>query len=126
MSTSTLENLYAEDLYHIPSSLMIVISRPWAEIPEEQKALLAKILSSVRVSMGSVRIVELKAVSAESLQAFAPEKVLVFGAPVEQAIKPYEKTSLDGMNIIWADDLSQLDDVKKKNLWGALKQMFGL
>jgi hypothetical protein len=124
--SSSLEHLYQEDLYNIPGSMMVIVSRPWHNILEEEKALLAKILGSVRVGMGSVIIQSMPTVKIESLKAWGPQKVLIFGASVEGGIKPYEKTVLQGVSVIKADDFDQLDDLKKKNLWLALKQMFGL
>jgi hypothetical protein len=126
LSSSSIEHLYQEDLYNIPASLMVIVSRPWHNILEDEKALLAKILGSVRVGMGAVIIQSMPTVKMESLKAFGPQKVLIFGASIEGEVKPYERTVLDGVSVIKADDFNQLDDLKKKNLWIALKQMFGL
>jgi hypothetical protein len=126
LSNPSPEYLYQEDLYHIPGSVIVIVSRPWHKILEDERALLAKILGSVRVGMGSVTIQSMPTVKIESLKAFGPQKVLIFGASVEGEIKPYERTVLEGVSVIKADDFNQLDEVKKKNLWIALKQMFGL
>jgi hypothetical protein len=126
LSTTALEHLYQEDLYNIPGSLIVIVCRPWQKILEDEKALLAKILGSVKIGMGSVIVQSMPAVTLDSLRAFNPQKVLIFGASVEGDIKPYERTLVNGISVIKADDLDQLDDLKKKNLWIALKQMFGL
>jgi hypothetical protein len=121
-----LEHLFQEDLYTIPPSLVIIVPKPWHNILEDEKALLTKILGSVIINMGSVTIQSQPKVSMEFLKAFNPGKVLIFGSAIDAEIHLYEKTVLNDITIIKADDLSQLDDVKKKNLWVALKQMFAL
>ncbi len=126
MTTTALEYLYEEDLYNIPGSMMVIVARPWDKISDDEKALLAKILGSVRVGMGSVTIQSMPTVTLASLKAFSPQRVLVFGATIEGDVKPYERVVVNGISVIKADDFNQLDDLKKKNLWIALKQMFGL
>jgi hypothetical protein len=124
--SEAITHLYQEDLYKIPSSLTVIIPQQWHKILEEEKALLAKILSSVKVSMDSVAIVTQQHLDWEALAVFKPAKVLIFGSHVQADIKPYESTKLNGITLIKADDLATLDDTKKKSLWIALKQMFSV
>jgi len=124
--SSLSQYLYQEDLYTIPSPVLVVIPRAWHNILESEKALLAKILGSVKLSIDSVAILSQEKVSLESVGAFKPRKVLVFGSKFSESINLYEHTVLQGVSVICADDFAQLDDGKKKNLWLALKQMFGV
>ena len=55
--THPLENLYSEELYSLPPKVLIVISKPWSEIQEDEKTLLGKILGAVKLSLSSVQII---------------------------------------------------------------------
>lgn len=124
--SSALSYLYQEDLYTVPATVVVVIPRPWHNILDSEKALLAKILGSVRVSMDSVTIVSREAVTINSLHILKAQKVLIFGASVSGGINSYEHLNLEGISVIRADDFGALDDGKKKSLWLAMKQMFGV
>ena len=121
-----IEHLYQEELYHITSKILVVVNRPWHEILDTDKALLAKILGSVRVNIDAIGIVERSEIDIEALASLSPEKILVFGSSVKGSIKDYEHTSVQGVSVIRADELSKLDDARKKSLWLALRQMFGV
>ena len=116
--------LFQEELYQIPPRMTVIVARQWHKILDDEKALLTKILGSVRVSLDAVVILVMENISVESLVTLNPGKVLVFGVPVSHDVKPYELTRISTFELIMADDLNQLDDVRKKNLWLALKQMF--
>jgi len=118
--------LYQEEIYSVPTPVIVVLPRVWHDILEDDRALLAKILGSVRISMDSVLIVTRNNISKDGLAALNPGKVLIFGVPVQEDIKPYEYIRLGSCEAIKADDLHQLDDAKKKSLWLALRKMFGV
>lgn len=126
MNITLVENLYQEELYHIPTNVMVIIPKPWHKILEDEKALVTKILGSVKLNIDSVCIVFKPNVSIADLNLIKPGKVLIFGSSTTEEVKPYEKVLIDGIAVIKADDLSELDDVKKKTLWLALKQMFAV
>jgi hypothetical protein len=118
--------LYQEDLYSIPAPVLVVVPRPWHNILDSDKALLAKILGSVRVNVDSVTILSQEKVSLDSVKAFKPRKVLLFGSQFSNGGSLYEHIVVDDVSVICADDFAQLDDGKKKSLWIALKQMFSV
>jgi hypothetical protein len=120
------EYLYQEELYQIATPVLVVLPRPWHKILDHEKALLVKILGSVRLSMDAVLIQFQPESNVENMKALNPGKVLIFGSKMSNDIPPYQKVNMDAMALVWADDLSDLDDGKKKNLWLALRQMFGL
>jgi hypothetical protein len=124
--SSATHHLYQEDLYRIPARVLVIIPRQWHSILDEEKALLAKILGSVRISIDSVTLVVQEKVNLEALAVFNPEKVLIFGSPLNVELRQYENAVLNGVAVIKADDLGSLDDNRKKSLWLALKQMFGV
>jgi len=123
---SALESLYNEDLYQIPSRVVFVISQPWHELSEADQTILTKMVGALKLSMAAIQIVHRKTFSVESLRPLSPSKVIALGATLESPFKSYEHFTLDGMSIVVGDALPTLDDVRKKNLWLALKQMFGI
>jgi hypothetical protein len=124
--TSVIESLYHEDLYQIPSRVLIILSRSWEEHTEDERTVLSKMLAAVKLSLSSVQIITRKDFSVEDLAPLAPTKVLAFGAPLKSSDKVYEHLTIAGVSVIVADAINHLDDLKKKNLWMALKKMFGL
>jgi hypothetical protein len=124
--SSAVTHLFQEELYCVPANLTVIIPKEWHKILEEEKALLAKILGSVKLSMDSVLIVTQQNIDWDALAVLKPAKVLIFGSNMPGDIKPYESTKLNNITLIKADDLSMLDDNKKKSLWIALKQMFSV
>jgi hypothetical protein len=124
--SSALEHLFQEDLYRVPAPVVIILNQPWHKILEEEKALLAKILASVRINIDSVLIRAEDRVTLETLQATNPARVLIFGSTVSPEIQAYERLSVNGISVVRADALGLLDENRKKNLWVALKQMFAM
>jgi hypothetical protein len=123
VSAAPLSHLFNEDVYSIPPIVTIVINKPWESISEDHKVLLGKILGAVKVSLSSARIIKRDSVTLEDLKALGNQKILIFGTPAP--VNQYETVQAQGFSVIRADELSALDDVKKKNLWLALKTMFG-
>lgn len=120
------KNLFQEDLYQLPSRIIVIISKPWEATSENDRTVLSKMLVAVRLNLATVQIVERVELTLDDLKRLSPSKVLIFGAQFTPAIKPYEFNTPGGIPVIVADSLEQLDDLKKKNLWTALKQMFAL
>lgn len=117
---------YQEELYQIHPKVLIVVLRNWAEISEEEKTLLNKILGSVKQSITKVDIVTLKTFSPEELSAYGASRIISFGSTLKTSSKLYENLTLDQSQVIVAEDFPLLDDAKKKSLWLALRQMFGI
>jgi hypothetical protein len=124
-SNSTLEALYQEDIYLLPPKTLVVLDKPWDHLTEPDQLLLSKILGAVRLTLAGVQIISLETVSGPLIKTFRPDRVIVFGSAFEN-LKRYEHLTRDGISIVLADSLNQLDDLKKKNLWGALKQMLAV
>jgi hypothetical protein len=118
------KNLYQEEIYSPSPKVLVILAREWEQISEADQLLLGKILGSVRLSLASVQIISRPDFDLNDLQTFSPVQIIAFGAPVKGAAKLYELFSMQGASVIVADDLQKLDDLKKKSLWNALKQMF--
>ena len=125
-ASTTLEKLYQEDLYRIPSRVLVIVSKPWEEISDSDKLVLHKMIGAVRQNMDAVQIITRSAFTIDDIAALSPTKILTFGATPTPPLKHYELSAIDGIPVIASESLDQLDDARKKILWVALKQMFAL
>jgi hypothetical protein len=125
LSVSAASPLFQEDLYHFSNPILVILSKPWDMYPSSDKILLNKILTSVKIDMDAAQMVVQPSVDLKSLKVYSPARVLIFGSEINQDVPYYQATPAQGFITIRADDLSLLDDQKKKNLWIALRQMFG-
>jgi DNA polymerase III psi subunit len=121
-----LPHLFQEELYHFTAPVAVVLPRPWVTYNKEEQLLLKKILTSVKVEIDAVQMVVLSSVDLNSLRLYAPVHFLIFGPDIREDIPMYQPTAAQGFMVVRADDLSSLDDQKKKILWTALRQMFGV
>lgn len=127
LNRSLLTHLYQEEVYHFTHLVTVVLARPWASYSAEEHAMLYRMLGAVHVSPGRVRTLVRPSLNLKSLIPFSPERVLVFGSTIQDSEVPlYQDTSVMDFRVIRAEDLDALDDQKKKILWAALRQMFGL
>jgi len=120
------ETLFQEEIYSIPSPLVIVIAKPWNELTGDEQATLTRMLGALKLSMAAVQIIHRYEFSVEELSTLAPTKVLAFGAVLKPAMPLYENQNLNGISIIISESLNELDDPKKKILWTALRGMFSI
>lgn len=122
--TSLLQNLYQEEIYKIDPKVLIVIDKKWSEVSIDEIVLLEKILKALKLTLASVQILTRSEFFPEDFQAFAPEYIIGFGSKLKNSEKMYEAIQIDGATIVVADTLDLLDEVKKRNLWIALRQVF--
>lgn len=126
MNTNVFETLYQEELYVLPPRTVVLLDRQWAEIDDEEKILLTRILGSVKLTPASVQILTTGNIDIPKLTAFNPARVISFGPAVAGVTGMYQFNQINGIPVICADGLDRLDDPRKKNLWIALRQMFGI
>jgi uncharacterized protein YbaR (Trm112 family) len=119
-----LQHLYQEEIYKVKSKVLIIIPRPWEQLQEDETLLLQKILNAVKLSTASVQIVTKKEFNIQEFNSYQPSFIIAFGAVLKNSDKRYENLLIDGIPILVSDELRQLDDIKKKNLWTTLKQAF--
>lgn len=125
MTAHPLSHMFQEELYRFSPPVVVVLSRPWTSYSTEEQALLQKILTSVKTDIRAVQIMSQPSVKLEALPLNRTAKVLVFGSAASE-IPPYQEVTAHGFKVIRGDDLSELNDEKKKSLWLALRQMFGV
>ncbi|MEX2231827.1 MAG: DNA polymerase III subunit psi [Cyclobacteriaceae bacterium] len=118
-------HLFQEDLYYFTAPIVVVLARAWETYTAEERRLLQKILTSVKVDLNAVQMVVQPSIELKSLLVYSPARVLIFGSETRENIATYQETPAQGFTVVRADDLNQLDEEKKKNLWNALRRMFG-
>jgi hypothetical protein len=119
-----MEDLYQEEIYRIPAPPMAVVVPRWNDLSPEDISLLSKILSAIKVSLAAVKVIETPLIKLQELSVGQAAAIfLIFGSKTEPSVELYKKEKVAGFQIIAADPLNQLDDVKKKNLWQTLRQL---
>jgi len=126
VNAELLPHLFQEELYRFNYPVVVGLSRPWENYSADEQALLSRILNSVHTSIDAVGVADLSSGSFEALRTWNPSRVLLFGCNWAHDAPLYQVTTRDEFSVIRADDLNLLDDQKKKMLWGALRQMFGV
>lgn len=126
MNPEALPHLFQEDLYSFSISVVVVLPKPWQDFGAEEQVLLKKILASVKVDINAVQMVIRPSIELKALHIYSPSRVLLFGVTPNEHVPFYQTQTAQGFTVVRADDLSALDEQKKKNLWLALRQMFGV
>jgi DNA polymerase III psi subunit len=117
------ESTYQEEVYLIHPQVVVVIPVEWAAVKEDEKVLLSKILSAVKLSLDSVVIWQQPHLDL-STWAEKPKKVLCFSAA--EGLPKFEVLPAQGTLVLASLPLQELlkDDEAKKKLWAGLKQLF--
>jgi hypothetical protein len=126
LNTLVAESLYQEDIYLIPGKTLILLPVEWDAVSQEERNTLSKILAAVKLKLEMVQIISRSTVSIETLLPFSPTRIISFGVSLQPEVKPYDTTLLSDIKVIYADAIPALDDQKKRNLWLALRVMFGI
>lgn len=126
MNRSLLPYIFNETLYDFAPPTIVVLARPWPSYTAAEQVILERLLTAVsRLDPAPVvRVLVHPELDVASLKALSPGRVLVFGSKTQQEVPLYAETTALGLRMIKADDLSALDEPRKKNLWIALKKMF--
>jgi hypothetical protein len=124
MDATLVKHTFGEDLYQLPSRVLVVIPSPWEMVTDAEQLLLARILGSVKLSLAAVQITHATTFSLEDALVFQARTILSFGVDLAGVSQRYEAVSFGDASVIVADAMGELDDTRKKNLWTALKQIF--
>ena len=125
MNATLAKNTFGEELYQLPSRVLVVIPSAWNKVSDPEQQLLARILGSVKLSLAAVQIVSASTFSIEEATVYRAKAILSFGVPLAGS-RPYEAVTVNDVSVVVADPIEALDDVRKKNLWTALKVIFKL
>ena len=118
--------LYQEELYRFNAPLIVVLAREWKAYSADDHQLIRKIISSARMDINAVLMLVRPVLDPAELQVYSPQRIIVFDSTLPADIPLYQYTTVQGFSLIGADDLDTLDESRKKNLWLAMRQMFGI
>jgi hypothetical protein len=121
---SLLKHLYQEEIYLIKPKVLVVINKPWVDVTEDEAILLEKILRALKLSLAAVQVVERSVFSPGDFDTFAPRYIIAFGSTLKGSDKLYEEIKADKTTVVIAHSLNELDEMRKRNLWVTLKQVF--
>lgn len=121
-----LEFIFTEEIYSIPPPALIILSKPWEDLTEDELNTLSRMLQAVKLNLASVQVIIKKEFSVDEFSVLSPKRILAFGSVLKSSSTMYETLSIGETSIIVSESLDKLDDAKKKSLWIALKIMFSL
>jgi hypothetical protein len=126
VNQSEIEQIFVDNIYHIKGKVLVALSVSLESHSAEEITLLTKILGSAKLSIEGVQIICKEDTTIHEIKNYDPSIVILFGVTLTPAINTYSPETLEGITIISADSLSNLNDTKKKSLWAAIKQGFNL
>ncbi len=126
VDAAVLPYLFRDELYQFGSPLVVVLAREWNAYSDEDHRVLARLLKAVEVGSDAATILTLPSVQAEELTVYSPTRVLVFGSEMATDIPFCQEIDIHGFRLMRAVDLPALDEARKKELWAALRPMFGI
>lgn len=116
--------IYQEEIYRSAPTTTIVLPCPWADVSEEYRQPLEKILQALRLSLEVVHIVHQTAID---LSAFAekPARMIIFHTP-PKPLALHEVHAIGESQVIFAGglDVFTQDEPTKRKFWSALKTLF--
>ncbi|WKZ58301.1 MAG: hypothetical protein QY309_10510 [Cyclobacteriaceae bacterium] len=118
------EQTFQEELYAIRGNTIVLVPQDWSTYKPDEQELLIKILNSVKLRFEGIQLLVKTEADLETLRIFNPVSILSFGVTLKQATTSYTSITWEGIRVVLADNLSALDDQKKKQLWGVLKTTF--
>jgi hypothetical protein len=121
---NSLHSTFAEELYSLPPKVLVIIPKPWNQVNDEERELLSRILSAVKLSLAAVQILVFQKFVTADVSVFAPRYIIAFGVSIAATHEMYEVYESDGITTLQSENLDQLDDPRKKKLWKALRQIF--
>lgn len=120
------DQIFTEELYRLPGKVLILLPSPWQSLQPDEEVLLRKIVTSIKLSLDGVQVLHRTETDIDSLKVYNPSHIISFGTKLTPNAKLFVAETIEGIQIVQSEALSKLDDSKKKSLWNALKQAFGL
>ena len=126
MNATIAKHTFQEGVYRLPGRVLVLLPNGWDAVTDSEQQLLTRILSSVKLSLAAVQVISANSFSVAEASTFNATTILSFGVPFTGLDQPYQATTFDDLTVVYADPVGTLDDVRKKNLWVALRQAFKL
>ncbi len=126
MNQPLFESTFQEDLFQLGRRPVVVINESWEILGENERELLTKIISALKISIDSVTIVTQPTLDIASLKQKA-DRLIYFGI-LPAGVSRYEVLESDQLSFICSECLSDLLDNEpaRKQLWMALKKLFSV
>ena len=126
MNSVEAEQIFKEELYHLPARVIVLIPVPWQNLSEDQIVQLRKILEYVKLNLAGVQVLHHEAVEIERLLIYNPSLILSFGTTLSPDDTADGLQTIHTTSIIRTGILGSLDDAQKRSLMSALKQAFSV
>jgi hypothetical protein len=126
MKLEIVDTIYQEEVYLIKHKPIVVMNVAWENLREIEYELLSKIISALRISLGSVLIVSRPSLD---ISAFIGKTSrLIYFGELPNGVAKYEVLESGELLFICSDSLTQLleNEASRKLLWVGLKKMFAV
>jgi DNA polymerase III psi subunit len=116
--------MYQEEIYQIRQKPVVVINEDWEKLGDNERDLLSKIISALKISVDAITIITQPTLRITSFHG-KTSKLIYFGE-LPAGVSYYEILESDGLEFICSQSLSQLIDNEpaRKQLWQGLRKLF--
>ncbi len=118
------QTIYTEEVYQLEPLPTVLLTKPWTNVTDSETKLLEKILTALKLSFDKVTIKHQESFDL-SIWQVKPHRLIYFGL-VPAGIPYYQVIDVNGVSLVASESLENLltNDPARKQLWGALKQLF--
>ncbi|MCS6974231.1 MAG: hypothetical protein NZM13_07085 [Cyclobacteriaceae bacterium] len=112
--------------YRIRKRLAILINQPWAELTEEARTTLHKLIQAVNLPVHHVAVIERTHLQEEEVKYLNADFIIAFGVTVDNRMEPYRLFQFHYSRVVLADNLQvfSIDKNLKQKLWDILRSNF--
>lgn len=112
--------------YRIRKRLAILINQPWAELTEEARTTLHKLIQAVNLPVHHVAVIERTHLKEEEVKYLNADFIIAFGLSANNGMEPYRLLQVQHSRVVLADNLLTFSSDKslKQKLWDVLKPNF--
>jgi DNA polymerase III psi subunit len=126
MDQELFETTYLEEIFLFSPKPIVVINKDWEQIGEKERELLSKIISALKISLGSIAVISQTSLTIPSFKG-KTDKLIYFG-DLPTGVSRYEVLEYEGLSFICSESLSELIDNEpaRKQLWLGLRRLFSV
>jgi hypothetical protein len=130
MSSTFTESIYSEEIYQIEVPAVVIVDKPWAELPVAGKEQLQKIADALnkrispKLSLDAFQIIHQPKFDLGLINP-PPKRAIYFGAVVT-GLSLYELIEVNATKVVLSESLDDLlkNEAARQKLWKALQQLF--
>ena len=126
MNQEIFGSTYPEEVFQIKPRPVVVINEAWSKLGDNERQLLTKIISALRISIDAVTIVSQPVLDVS--QYYHKASHLIYFGKLPAGVTYYDVLQSGDLSFICAENLSQLVDNEpaRKLLWQGLKKLFSI